>query len=111
MAFILNQGEVCEKYYWYVILGPNTRKSQPSIEIVILGFNLEKFQSTHYGTKSKKVAKTPNLKILKLVSIFILMIPKEIYFHLVRKNFILMLKKHPIEVVKHRLFFIKLQFY
>ena len=51
------------------------------------------FQVAHYGTKSKKVAKTPNLKILKLVSIFRLMIPKEIYFNLVKKKFALMLKK------------------
>ena len=65
----------------------------------------------HYGSKSKIVAKTLNFKILKLESIFMLMMPNKIYFNLVRKKFTLMLKIQPIEVVKHRLFFIKLHFY
>ena len=41
-----------------------------------------KIATTRYGTKSKKVAKTPNLKIFKLESIFMLMIPNKIYFNL-----------------------------
>ena len=60
--------------------------------LLIVSFLREK-EVPHYGTKSKKVAKTPNLEILKLVSIFRLMIPKEIYFNLVKKKFALMLKK------------------
>ena len=59
------------------------------------------------GRNPKKVSKTPNLKILKLESIFMLMTPKETYFHFVKKT-TLMFKKQLIEVVKHRLFFIKL---